>query len=241
VRSDDQEETVDAEAFRTGLTDSLADGRFRLVIVLDTVPDDLVQLVGYLQSLTDRVVVDLITVSSYQVGDAQIIVPQRVEPARRVRELSEAEAVARQANALSPGSAEFRAVVEHSPASHQEFLRPLIEWAERLDGDGLITLFTYRGKNDITTLLPRLPGSSGLATAYQEPRAAYLQLWPTALHRRAPRSIAGVEAALGGPIKHGARITEAPQALLDALTAAYREAAGRSGAGGHHDPDDELT
>jgi hypothetical protein len=227
ARADDPEQVIDDVAFRDGLALSLAEGRFRLVIVLDTVPDELAQLVGYLQSLTDRIIIDLITVSSYQVGDSRILVPQRVEPARRARELSDAEADARQANALSPGSGEFRAAAAQAPAEQQPFLHRLTQWAERLEADGLITLFTYRGKNDITTLLPRLPGSSGLATVYQEPRAAYLQLWPTAIARRAPSTAATIEAALGGSIKQGARIIDVSDQLLTALTDAYHEAAGR--------------
>jgi RecB family endonuclease NucS len=46
VQSADQQHTVDAEGFRDGLARSLAEGSFRLVIVLDPAPDELVQVVG---------------------------------------------------------------------------------------------------------------------------------------------------------------------------------------------------
>ncbi len=43
---DDQERSLDAEAFDQGLAESLAEGRFRVVIVLDAAPAELVRLVG---------------------------------------------------------------------------------------------------------------------------------------------------------------------------------------------------
>ena len=51
----DQQHAVDAEDIRDGLARSLAEGNFRLVVVLDSEPDELVQVVGYLQSVTDEI------------------------------------------------------------------------------------------------------------------------------------------------------------------------------------------
>ena len=70
---------VDPEDFRKGLTRSLADGSFRLVIVLDSAPDELVQVVGYLQSITDKIDINLVTVAVYDVAGSQVLVPQRIE------------------------------------------------------------------------------------------------------------------------------------------------------------------
>jgi hypothetical protein len=49
VEADDQQHAVDPQSFRDGLATSLAEGSFRLVIVLDSAPDELLQVVGYLQ------------------------------------------------------------------------------------------------------------------------------------------------------------------------------------------------
>jgi hypothetical protein len=38
-----------------------------------------VRLVGYLESLTDKLLIDLVTVSAYRVGGSEVLVPQRVE------------------------------------------------------------------------------------------------------------------------------------------------------------------
>ena len=86
---------VDPEEFREELARSLADGSFRLVIVLDSAPDELVQVVGYLQSVTDKIDIDLVTVAVYDVAGSQVLVPQRIEPGRRTRELSDAQVTAR--------------------------------------------------------------------------------------------------------------------------------------------------
>ncbi|MEH0820461.1 MULTISPECIES: hypothetical protein [unclassified Micromonospora] len=228
VRNDDQEGSVDSASFADGLARSLADGAFRLVIVLDSVPDELVQLVGYLEAITDRVVIDLVTVTAYDVGQSRVLVPQRIDPGRRVAELSEAEAAARQANALQPGSADFRTVAAKAPTEYQQMLEQLIDWAEALDANHLISLATYTGKNEITTLLPRLTREGGgLATIYCEPKGAYLQLWPSVFKRLAPNAIPLVERELGGPIRQGQRINAVSDSLLGALTSAYYEANGR--------------
>lgn len=75
VQAGDQQHAVEAEDFRDGLARSLADGSFRLVIVLDSAPDELVQVVGYLQSVTDKIDIDLVTVSAYDVAGSQVLVP----------------------------------------------------------------------------------------------------------------------------------------------------------------------
>jgi hypothetical protein len=136
VQADDQEHSLDPAAFKDGLAASLAEGSFRLVIVLDSVPDELVQVVGYLQSLTDKVDIDLVTVVAYDVAGSQVLVPQRIEPARRVRELSDAQVNDRQAGIESAGSAAFRAAIVDVPADRRDLLEHLADWADTLERNG---------------------------------------------------------------------------------------------------------
>jgi hypothetical protein len=119
TQASDQQHGMDPDAFRAGLASSLADGSFRLVIVLDSAPDELVQVVSYLQSVTDKIDIDLITVAAYDVAGSQVLVPQRIEPGRRARELSDAEVNARQSGVLYRGSAEFRAVIADIASSRR--------------------------------------------------------------------------------------------------------------------------
>ena len=75
VASNDQQGIFDKDDFTQQLTESLAQGRFRLVLVLHQAPPELIRLVGYLQSVTDKLLIDLVTVASYEVGSTQIVVP----------------------------------------------------------------------------------------------------------------------------------------------------------------------
>jgi hypothetical protein len=229
VEADDQQHAVDPSAFRDGLARSLAEGSFRLVIVLDSVPDELVQVVGYLQSITEKIDIDLVTVTAYDVGGSQVLVPQRIEPARRVRELSDAQVDARQSGTLYPGSAEFRAAIAFAPASLRESLDRLADWADALEREGLVKLASFRGRKGITTLLPRLAvDDAGLVSIASDNRSAYMQFWRSVFERRAPQSIAPVQAACGAELRQGNATHSFPEPLLQAITLAYREAAGHT-------------
>ncbi len=226
VQGDDQQHAVDAEDFRSGLTHSLAEGSFRLVIVLDSAPDELIQVVGYLQSVTDKIDIDLVTVSAYNVAGSQVLVPQRIDPGRRRGQMSDAQVTARQATALHRGSAEFRSSIADLPPAQRDPLTRLADWADALEQAGLVKLATYRGKNGRITLLPRLtPDNAGLVTIYSENGTAYLQFFRSVFERRAPESLPGVETALGTELKRGNWTADIPDALLNAVTGAYQEAA----------------
>jgi len=226
VQASDQQYGIDPETFRDALAKSLADGSFRLVIVLDSAPDELVQVVGYLQSVTDKIDIDLVTVAAYDVAGSQILVPQRIEPGRRARELSDAAVTARQSGALHRGSAEFRTVIASLDPARRTVLEQLADWADALETARLVRLATYRGKNDMTTLLPRLAGDdAGLVSIYCDHGSAYLQFWRSVFDRRAPHSIAAVEAAAKTEIRQGNTTRDITEQLLSTLTDAYREAA----------------
>jgi hypothetical protein len=231
VEADDQQYALDPAAFRDGLAKTLAEGSFRLVIVLDSAPDELIQVVGYLQSVAEKIDIDLVTVAAYEVNGSQVLVPQRIEPARRVRELSDAEASDRQAGILYPGSAEFRAAIPDAPAGRREQLLRLADWADTLEQAGLVKLVTYRGKNGGVTMLPRLASdNAGLVTIYADSKPGPLQFWRSVFERRAPHSIDPVQAALGAELTRGNFTAAVSDQLLDALTSAYREAVGEDAA-----------
>jgi hypothetical protein len=77
VRESAQTEAVDTDDFRANLDAALRDGSFRLVLVLDQAPRELVKLVGYLEAVTQGLVIDLVTVTSYDVAGRRVVVPQR--------------------------------------------------------------------------------------------------------------------------------------------------------------------
>jgi uncharacterized protein YfbU (UPF0304 family) len=146
-------------------------------------------------------------------------------PGRRMRELSGAEVTARQSSGMHPGSAEFRAAIATLPPARRDALNLLADWAETLEREGLVRLFTARGNSD-TTLRPYLLAKdAGLVSIVCGPRSSFMQFWPSVFQRRAPHSIPAVEAALGAELKQGISTHEFPEPLLDALTLAYRETA----------------
>jgi hypothetical protein len=173
VEAADQEHELDPSAFTEGLGRSLADGSFRLVIVLDSAPDELVQVVGYLQSITDKIDIDLVTVTAYDVNGSQVLVPQRIEPGIRPRQLTDAQVNARQAGTRFAGSAEFRAAIADAPAGQRDLLQRACDWAESLERDDLALLVTSRGRTGLVSLLPRLAdNSAGLVIIYRDIVAA---------------------------------------------------------------------
>jgi hypothetical protein len=75
------------------------------------------------------------------------------------------------------------------------------------------------------TLLPRLRTENvGLVTIWNE-GGAYLQFWRSVFERRAPKTLSRVERITPVQIGQGNTAREVSDALLEALTDAYREAA----------------
>ena len=83
VTASDQEGVFDRDGFTNALGDHLKEGRFRLVIVLDEAPPELSTLVAYLEHVTDdKLVIDLVVVSNFDVNGSPVMIPQRVTPER---------------------------------------------------------------------------------------------------------------------------------------------------------------
>lgn len=157
AESQDPEGTFDEREFGHGLGDSLSAGRFRLVLVLDDAPDELVRLVGYLESIAPELVIDLVTVSAYEVNGARALVPQRIEPERQ--SLAAQAAAAPAADGKKPyriPPEEFEQSIEEAPEEARPALRRLYSWARDLEHGGLLRLFAIRGTTGRTNLLPYL-------------------------------------------------------------------------------------
>jgi hypothetical protein len=55
-----------------------------------------VRLVGYLEAVTDKLLIDLVTVTAYDVHGSRVLVPQRVEPERWPAEAAPSAAPSRE-------------------------------------------------------------------------------------------------------------------------------------------------
>lgn len=195
--------------------------------MLDEAPEELVRLVSYLQAMSEQLVIDLITISSYTVNGSQILVPQRVEAERQQSEVS-SSVLARPPSerGLVGGAEDFIAGIDSAPEEIQPLLRRLADWAAALEQAGWVNLSTYHGKGGILTLLPRLlADDAGLVTIFNNNGQAYLQFWRSVFERCAPKSLERIDQSFL-PIKQGNTTREISNELLDALTDAYKEAVG---------------
>ncbi|MGE5281750.1 MAG: hypothetical protein ACM3N0_05410 [Chloroflexota bacterium] len=228
VRSSEQSPEVDGVEFSDGLAESLASGAFRLVLVLDEAPSELVQLVGYLESIASGVVIDLVTVAAYEAGDEQLLVPQRVDPEHPDEQVAALTPAAVRRTAKSrrevDGSDAFEAAVNRAPETDRPELMRLLKWARELEGERIATLRTVFG-SERQILKVWVPGkTAGLVSIWNE-NGAYLSLWRSVFVRLAWDRIAPVEEIVGEPIGQGSTVRNPSDALLAALADAYRDAA----------------
>jgi hypothetical protein len=207
------------------LSENLSSGAFRLVLVLDDAPSELVRLVGYLEAVGENLVIDLVTVTAYDIDGSRVMVPQRVDPERSTAETGRPQQETKGITGyLASGASDFADGIDAAPEDQQRDLRKLYDWAIALENDGLARLSTYHGKNRLT-LLPYLIGEqAGLVTLWND-NGAYISVWRSVFERRAPKSIAEVEAAIGTQIGTGNSVHELTDEVLKVLTSAYREAA----------------
>src|SRR5262245_32986183 len=155
-----QSESPEPDDFYATLDASLRDGSFRLVLVLDQAPEDLVRLVGYLEAVTEGLAVDLVTVTAYEVSGRRVVVPQRVDPGRRLKtDVEQAKPVATSTGQGKgqrlEGVEPFREYASNQNAEHQERLTAIADWADRLVADGLAKVNTNISVSG-AALLPHL-------------------------------------------------------------------------------------
>lgn len=229
AQSSDQLGALDAEIFHEGLADSLRAGAFRLVLVLDQAPPELVRLVGYLEAISDKLLIDLMTVESYEIGGSRVVIPRRVDPEREpvptIRHNQRATSSA-DTGIYNLGAAEFLASIETAAPDHRAALRTMAAWGAQLEKEGWVKLATYQGKSGRVTLLPRIPGeNAGLVTIWND-GAPYLSFWRSVFERCAPESLRRFDEDASLPrIGQGNTTKDLSSRLLDELTRAYRESA----------------
>ena len=219
-----QEDAYDEEGFSRALDKHLQEGHFRLVFVLDDAPPELMTLVAYLEHVTDKLVIDLVAVNSYDIGGKPVVVPQRVTPERH--EVAVKKSRTQDSGTLFPGSEKFEAAIDQAPSESQETLHQMLKWARDLESQGLVSLSTFEGKGKRRyTLLPRLAReNAGLVTIWND-KGASLQFWQSVFNKRAPAFIERIECLADTRVGQGNTTRKISDELLDALTEAYEEAA----------------
>jgi hypothetical protein len=227
ARAADQAAEFDSQAFTQTLNDHLRLGSFRLVLVVDSAPDELVRLIEYASAVADRLVIDLVTVSRFDVNGTSVLVPQRVQPGGLANQGANGVRNTKSEGVLTEGSSAFVASLDQLPEADRELLTRLAKWAEELQNRGYVKLQTYKGVKGVYTLLPRLqPGNVGLVSIFND-NGAGVSIWRSVFEKRAPKSIDVVEKLIAPvTIKQGNYIPKEKitDQLLTALTTAYAEA-----------------
>lgn len=228
MSSEDQSGEFRVDQFNDAVDQGLEGGAFRLVLVLDEAPTELVRLVGYLESVTDKLTIDLITVSSFDVNGSRIVVPRRIDPEhdrRRLESISTIAVTRPSSSAVaSEGTKVFSESIDETVTAHQPELRRAVEWARSLVESGLAKCSTTIGKSRWILNVRLLDEPVGLISIYNE-NGAYLCFYRSVVEKRAPNSILRVEAEIAPKtLGSGNTTRNFSDEMLSALTEAYREA-----------------
>ena len=229
VASGDDSGVFDADSFTDTLANCLVTGAARLVLVLDAAPQELMRLAGYLEAVSERLVIDLITVSQYDVGGQSVIVPQRVDPGREQEDrIGQTTRPAAGGSQYLEGGDEFFAAVVTADNGNDAHVQMVRDWAQQLEQDGLARLATTKGASATTLRVRLVDEDGGPVTVWKTGNGVALTYWGSVLRRRAPLSIHTIEQVAAKPLKPSDNYSnrdEITPELLDALKAAYREAA----------------
>ncbi len=212
--------------FREALSKNLAEGRFRLVLVLDAVPPELPRLVSYLEGIAPNLLIDLVAVGSYSVAGELIVVPHRVEPERRPAEIA-ATSAAGNATIDEAGADSFERAVQasESPATKEEGAR-LIKWARDLENRNLARLVSVQG-SAMRTLRIYIPGDMSLACVFLDGSGLHLALYGSVFAKRAPQTLNDLNEVLGpARVGQGTNVDLAG-GVLALVAQGYEEAARR--------------
>jgi hypothetical protein len=219
-----QSGAVDRAAFNARLDRSLEEGDFRIVYVLDSAPDELVRLVGYLESITTGIDIDLVTVAAYNVGGTTILLPQRVDPGRRQRDTPDLPVTE---TSSSPGPEVFLRALQNSKAGGSLEAKRLTEWIELLRSRDLVRLISFVGKKYVTLLPYRLDRSGGFVSVYlEESGRLSLQFWKSVFERSASETLEKMNALLAPQsVGQGTTTYSLTEEVFTFLTEAYEHAA----------------
>ena len=127
-----------------------------------------------------------------------------------------------------PGAERFAdSIGEAVDAEQAALLRSLLDWAVALETDALCELESGERENAVG-LYPRLGKGATIAYAWNLSGRARLYVNGTVIAHHTPRARSRIEAAAGRPLPNAnMRAAAITDELLDALTQAYREAAGK--------------
>jgi hypothetical protein len=227
VRGTLQDEELIQSDFDTSLEEHLAAGSFRVVIVLDEAPPELINLVGYLEAVTTGLSLDLIAVTSYAIGGHRIAVPRRLDPEHRPEPAPPRPSKKANTGHTEPGIQPFRDLIPDAPEPYRATLEAMADLVEELVNVlPAIKAETYSSPRGDANLLPRFRSdNAGLVTLWKETSGRpSMSLWRTVFERHAPGYIEPIEQLTNQPMGQGRVVHHVSPELLTLVGEAYRSA-----------------
>ena len=226
VAASDREGAFEQEGFEEELDRHLSEGRFRLVFVLDDVPQELMTLVAYLEHVTDdKLAIDLVAVGAFEVNGTPVMIPQRVTPERHEAVVEQTRTERRRSSAGTYlGADKFEALFDNAPEENRETINAVLDWARGLEERGHARLKTTIGSIS-NTLRPIIRGDqSGIVTIWGGTSEFDLVCYESVLKRSAPGLIEKVS-ALSPEGNWKIPFAQINSEVLEVLTQAYEQAA----------------
>ena len=185
-------------------------------------------LVAYLEHVTDKLVIDLVAVSNFDVNGTPVMIPQRVTPERQ-------EVAAEQPNADGRGSStvryngvdQFAILFEDAPEQNRKTIKSVLDWTRQMEQEGLATLETAIGPRNKTVRVI-VPGENAGFVALWQSRngdGIDMSIHDSVLKRRVPEHLVDKVSSLSPKRDGGIPFTGLNSETLNVLTEAYREAA----------------
>lgn len=217
---------LDSEGFWDQVKTNLQAGKIRMLFVADVIPAELRRVVEFLNTQMDPAEVLALEVRQFVGEDLRTLVPRVIGQTAEARQRKHGSSSGSSAVYL-PGADEFIRSIDQAPVSEQPRLRRLAGWAQGLEQQGLARLQTSVGKNR-WVLNPLLLDEGVVLVSIWNDSRANIGAWRMVIERRAPNSLAKIEAASAPiPLGHGRIVYDPSDELLDALREGYEEAAGR--------------
>ena len=219
---------VDHEEFTAALDVDLREGRFRLVFVLDDVPQELMTLVAYLEHVTDKLVIDLVAVSNFDVNGTPVMIPQRVTPERQEVTVEQANTGGRGSSTVRyQGVDQFEALFEDAPVENRKTIKSVLDWTRDIEQEGLATLETAIGPRN-KTVRAIVPGENAGFVALWQSRngdGIDMSIHDSVLKRRVPQHLVSKVSSLSPKGDGWIPFIHVNDKTLAVLTEAYKEAA----------------
>ena len=160
--------------------------------------------------------------------DQIIPLPEATDYLVRVRQRENVERGQRGQVKTTQGSSVFSKRIDEMPDNDKPRLYSLLDWAQSLEEESLVRLYTRQGSQHTVLRLNLRTVFVRLVNIYISPNDYSIEFWPRVWNRYAPNSVSCLAEAISPALLRdgGTYLRDWSEALLDVVRDAYREANG---------------